>query len=242
MGVYGFVFHRDGEWFHTVIDDKLYLTTPDWWEALPEEKRTFEDTSNPQDAERKYRAALQRGSRALYFAQCREENETWLPLLEKAFAKAHGDYDAIEGGFTGEAIEDLTGGVTTELFATDILDKEKFWHDEIKKVNQDFLFSCATGTFDKWQNFGGESQRGTRSGIVSSHAYSVMDAVEKRGQRLLKVRNPWGTDEWRGPWSDGSEQWVCPFSTIQLWWQEFRAPQRDPVSFAQQAFAVSSPR
>jgi hypothetical protein len=30
---------------------------------------------------------------------------------------------AIEGGFTGEAIEDLTGGVTSEIYTTDILNK-----------------------------------------------------------------------------------------------------------------------
>ena len=192
-----------------MIDDKLYLTAADWWEAFQEEKQTFQDTNNAADAERKYRETLQQGSRALYFAQCREDNETWLPLLEKAFAKAHGDYSAIEGGFTGEAIEDLTGGVTTELFATDILDKEKFWHDEIKKVNEKFLFSCATGSFDKWQNpFNRYSERDDRAGIVGSHAYSVMDAVEKKGHRLLKLRNPWGSDEWKGPWSDGSEQWT----------------------------------
>lgn len=28
IGVYGFVFHRDGEWRSEVIDDKLYLTKP----------------------------------------------------------------------------------------------------------------------------------------------------------------------------------------------------------------------
>lgn len=56
---------------------------------------------NRGDAEAKYRKANQTGSKALYFAQCSSENETWLPLLEKAFAKAHGDYSAIDGGFTG---------------------------------------------------------------------------------------------------------------------------------------------
>ena len=92
----------------------------------------------------KYRETFQKGSKALYFAQRKEENETWLPLLEKPFAKAH-------GGFTGEAIEDLTGGVTMELFATDILDRDQFWNEEIKTVNEDFIFSCTIGTFDKWQ-------------------------------------------------------------------------------------------
>lgn len=46
------------------------------------------------------------------------------------------------------------------------------------------------------------------------HAYSIMDAVEKRGLRLVKVRNPWGSDEWRGAWSDGSEQWTPEWMQI----------------------------
>lgn len=207
VGVYGFVFHRDGEWFFTVIDDKLYLKAADWWECHRDEKATFLSVSG-QEGEATYREAFQTGSKALYFAQCREENETWLPLLEKAYAKAHGDYSAIDGGFTGEAIEDLTGGVTTELFGTDILDKERFWNEEIMQVNKEFLFSCSTGTFDKWQDSDTASQKGARAGIVRMHAYSIMDAVERKRQRLLKVRNPWGSYEWRGAWSDGSEQWT----------------------------------
>ena len=49
------------------------------------------------------------------------------------------------------------------------------------------------------------------TGIVSSHAYSLLAAYEvnsKRGKvRLLKLRNPWGKTEWSGPWSDGSAEW-----------------------------------
>lgn len=107
-----------------------------------------------------------------------------------------------------EAIEDLTGGVTTELFTTDILNKDKFWSEQIMKVNEEFLFSCATGTFDKWQGSDIASAYGARENIVRMHAYSIMEAREIRGNRLLKVRNPWGEGEWRGAWSDGSEQWT----------------------------------
>ena len=104
-----------------------------------------------------------------------------------------------------EAIEDLTGGVTTELFTSDILDTDQFWTDEIMKVNEEFLFGCTTGVFDNWQ---GASFMTNRKDIVSMHAYSILEAKEVKGERLLRVRNPWGQFEWKGAWSDGSEQWT----------------------------------
>ncbi|KAH9885671.1 hypothetical protein F4778DRAFT_787068 [Xylariomycetidae sp. FL2044] len=155
------------------------------------------------NSEEQYRKAYQSGSGALYFAQCEHVDETWLPLLEKAYAKAHGDYAAIEGGYTGEGIEDLTGGVTTELYTTDILDKEHFWNEELMKVNDEFLFGCATGLIG-W---------GERKGIVELHAYSVMRAVEIDNLRLVLLKNPWGKHEWNGPWSDGSKEWTAEWLT-----------------------------
>lgn len=82
------------------MDDKLYLSVADYDESR-DEKSNWGEISNRQNPEQEYKAAFQTGSRALYFAQCNDENETWLPLLEKAYAKAHGDYNAIIGGFTG---------------------------------------------------------------------------------------------------------------------------------------------
>ena len=91
----------DGEWIYEVIDDKLYLSVADYDETVDSEKSNWNKVINRQNPEEEYRLAFQTGSQALYFAQCRTKNETWLPLLEKAYAKAHGDYYAIEGGFTG---------------------------------------------------------------------------------------------------------------------------------------------
>lgn len=89
----------DGEWQQCIVDDKLYLRAADYDESLDE--RQVWDYITRKDTEEEYRKAFQTGSRTLYFAQCADENETWLPLLEKAFAKTHGDYSAIEGGFVG---------------------------------------------------------------------------------------------------------------------------------------------
>jgi len=34
--------------------------------------------------------------------------------------------------------------------------------------------------------------------------------LDEKGQisRLIKMRNPWGSMEWNGDWSDGSKKWT----------------------------------
>ncbi|PHH59770.1 hypothetical protein CDD82_2402 [Ophiocordyceps australis] len=199
VGVYGFVFYRDGEWISEIVDDFLYLTKSDYDESYTD--RVLFDELERVNAEEAYRRIYQSNSGALYFAQCEHPQETWLPLLEKCYAKAHGDYAAIEGGFGGEGIEDLTGGVTSEMYISDILDKEYFWKEELLKVNKEFLFGCSTGVW-------GSSKWGERRGIMELHSYSVQKAVEIEGKRLVRLKNPWGKGEWRGPWSDGSKEWT----------------------------------
>lgn len=189
------------------MDDKLYLRAADYDESI-DERQTWDDI-NRTDSEEEYRRVWQTGSRALYFAQCVDPNETWLPLLEKAFAKAHGDYSAIEGGFVGEAIEDLTGGVTSEVLSSNILDKDRFWTEELMKVNKEFLFGCGTGLFSNWLDPSYNGPPRERKGISENHSYSIMEAREIRGHRLLRLRNPWGKKEWHGAWGDGSEQWTA---------------------------------
>ena len=79
-GVYGFVFYRDGEWIPVVVDDNLYLTDGDY------ASDNYNDASGKKA--RQWRERQQTGSEALYFSHCEDPNETWLPLLEKAYAKA----------------------------------------------------------------------------------------------------------------------------------------------------------
>jgi hypothetical protein len=178
-GVYGFVFYRDGEWVWTVVDDNLFLSKPDF--------DVRGDTYDPTGIkETRYKKSHQTGSEALYFASCAHENETWLPLLEKAYAKVHGDYDAISGGISGEAVEDLTGGVTSKILTDRILSKERLWK-ELTEVNKDFLFSASSPGA-----YGDDSD--ARRGLALSHAYSVIKAVEegsedgKKKHRLVLIR------------------------------------------------------
>ncbi|KKY27842.1 putative calpain-like protein [Phaeomoniella chlamydospora] len=194
----------DGEWQQCIVDDKLYLRAADYDESV-EERKVWNKIDRKAEEE-EYAKAYQTGSRALYFASCSDENETWLPLLEKAYAKLHGDYISIESGFVGEAIEDLTGGVTSEIFATDVLDKDRFWDEELSKANDKFLFGCSTGHFSNWLDPSRGAQ--TCKGIVQKHAYSIIEARTVNGIKLVKLRNPWAEVEWTGAWSDGSKEWT----------------------------------
>jgi hypothetical protein len=128
-GIYGFVFYRDGEWIWTVVDDNLYLTEKDF--------DAWGDNYDPSGVkEKKYKKNRQTGSDALHFASCADQNETWLPLLEKAYAKVHGDYDSIAGGFSGEGVEDLTGGVTSKVLTNRILSKDRLWKELLEVSSQ----------------------------------------------------------------------------------------------------------
>ena len=144
--------------------------------------------------EKEYRKVMQTGSQALYFAKCKDQNTTWLPLLEKAYAKAHGDYAVIRGGMFGlvnpivgitaadtdlrEALEDLTGGIPSHLHPTDILDKNRFWVEEFMNVNQTFVFALAQH----------KGKPAATKGIYRNHSYSVVEARELDNFRLLKIR------------------------------------------------------
>lgn len=39
------------------------------------------------------------------------------------------------------------------------------------------------------------------------YRYTVLNAVESEGIRLMRLRNPWHHGEWKGDWCDGSSLW-----------------------------------
>ena len=48
--------------------------------------------------------------------------------------------------------------------------------------------------------------------LVNNHAYSLLNVCTLRlnngkTQRLLQVRNPWGSKEWIGKWCDSDPDW-----------------------------------
>ena len=60
------------------------------------------------------------------------------------------------------------------------------------------------------------SDRNKHMGIISLHAYSIIDYREveiltkggKKKERVIKLSNPWGKYEWKGRWSESSDVWT----------------------------------
>jgi len=61
------------------------------------------------------------------------------------------------------------------------------------------------------------TQGPSHHGLVSGHAYGVLDAQELKDasgtvvHKLIKMRNPWGIEEYDGDWGDKSTLWTPEF-------------------------------
>ncbi|KAM7332275.1 hypothetical protein ACRRTK_008983 [Alexandromys fortis] len=166
----------------------------------------------------------------LVFLHSADHNEFWSALLEKAYAKLNGSYEALKGGSTMEAMEDFTGGVA-ETFQ--MREAPEDLYDILEKaLKRGSLLGCSIDILDA-----SESEARTPFGLIKGHAYTVTGLDQKRtrvsrmtkanvrlitlfpcafsfevnfqGRRikLIRVRNPWGQVEWTGRWSDSSLEW-----------------------------------
>lgn len=198
VGVYGFVFHKDSGWVSVIIDDMLCTNMPQYEQLSESEQGLYHEDRA------RYNTVARKGGKALTFAKSGSHGETWVPLIEKAYAKFYGSFSHLEGGVTGEAMEDLTGGVATVILTKDILDLDTFWTEELLKAHEDRLFGCH---FKKFSNTRAGEEVPKVQGLFGDHAYSVLRAVECKGKRFVVLRNPWGQSEWTGRWADGSKEW-----------------------------------
>lgn len=81
----------------------LFTSIPKFEELGDEERKLYHFNKH------NYNSSARKGGKGLYFARSGTNGETWVPLIEKAYAKLRGSYRALNGGESCEAIEDLTG-------------------------------------------------------------------------------------------------------------------------------------
>ncbi|CAN9493032.1 unnamed protein product [Ophioblennius macclurei] len=156
----------------------------------------------------------------LVYCRSNDRNEFWSALVEKAYAKMCGCYEALDGGNTADALVDFTGGVSEplDLLENGYKDEEDQRNELFERVlkvhNRGGLISCSIRA-----ETAADMEARLACGLVKGHAYAVTDVRRVRlGHGLLayfrsdkltmiRMRNPWGQKEWTGPWSDSSEEW-----------------------------------
>ena len=84
----------------------LYTNIPQYESLDREAKGIYHEDKE------KFESMARKGGQVLIYAKAGTSDETWVPLIEKAYAKLYGCYAHTEGGQTREAIEDLTGCVS----------------------------------------------------------------------------------------------------------------------------------
>ncbi|CAD8192249.1 unnamed protein product [Paramecium pentaurelia] len=133
-----------------------------------------------------------------------KDQEIWVMVIEKAWAKVFGSYENIEAGFPSEVLRTLTGAPTRSLFTND----EKFIEDLESCIKNRCIMVCSSKNENK--------QQYKLMGLISGHAYTVLKIKDVNANtKLIKLRNPWGKEEWKGDWSNQSQMWT-PEQKIQF--------------------------
>ena len=178
------------------------------------------------------RIPCHKGTKNPVFGHCKSENEIWVQMIEKAYAKLHGCYANLISGYIDEGIQELTGMPPVKILIKDETSK-LFPHKQVRdlanfmKKNpndvvkpEDALFNLMEDSVDDGCLLGcsikGYGKKGEllvddwETGLILDHAYSIQDVIWDEhvkdlvtGERLKLLRL-------RNPW--GGTEWKGAWS------------------------------
>ena len=140
---------------------------------------------------------VNKNTKNLAFAK-NKNNEIWVCLIEKAWAKLNGSYNNITNNWMHQILEVLTG-FPSKFYLHTSYKIDDLWSELTFANSQNCILSCSTNINVK------------DTGLIDVHAYTLIGTyvIRKNGEliKLVRLRNTWGYGEWKGDWSDKSNLW-----------------------------------
>lgn len=152
--------------------------------------------------------------------------ELWVTLLEKSFAKIMGGSYDMQGSNPGTDVFHLTGWVpeTIQLngdataAARQPENPNMKWDEVFREAAEGYKAGrcvVCVGTSElsdaapdaEAKRLGHIEGVSISTGLVSRHAYPVLDCRQVGSFRMLRLKNPWGRVRWRGRFSPGDGAW-----------------------------------
>uniref|UniRef100_A0A8D3BFZ6 Calpain 5 n=1 Tax=Scophthalmus maximus TaxID=52904 RepID=A0A8D3BFZ6_SCOMX len=143
----------------------------------------------------------------LVYCHSNDSSEFWSALVEKAYAKTYGCYEALDGGNTADALVDFTGGVSEPLdliehgFKEDEEKCNELFERVLKVHDRGGLISCSIRAISA-----ADMEARLACGLVKGHAYAVTDVRRVRlghgllayfrSDKLNMIRRP-DSEEWK---------------------------------------------
>ncbi|CAK4124814.1 unnamed protein product [Aphanomyces euteiches] len=186
-GIYTCQFYKDCQWLEVVADTRLPYS------------QQLEDVNEPGTK------GVARPGHWLYGSSV-NKSEVFVPLLMKAYAKFHGNYEVLHNGSILEAFVDCTGGSVKMINmmldeSHKLIETGQLWYKLVKHVHYKSVITCQLKMASMSYN------EVTGSGILKNHLYIIQHVKELGPLKFVKLKNVWQKGLWKGDWSNDDSKW-----------------------------------
>ena len=131
------------------------------------------------------------------YAKGEDRSQVWPYLIEKAYAKLHGNYETLKQDSVDYALTDLTGGRVARVplkSQYEGIEKHELW-DQMEDMMIRGIIGCSHCS-SRATSF--ETAKACRAGVVVGHTYSIVDLIDEgRGEKFVRLRSRQLPREWR---------------------------------------------